>query len=110
MSTPTFRPGDECYVTLGARAWQKRTVTKVGRKYVFVGTSKFRLDTGALADGYTGHIRTVADHEAAARRTAILDKMRAKGVEVSRTAGTTWLPTETLEKLLAVLLEEDKYR
>ncbi|MDX3551019.1 hypothetical protein PV729_04400 [Streptomyces europaeiscabiei] len=79
------------------------TVTKVGRKYLYVGQSRFSIETGVAADGY-GHsrVRTLAQVAEADRRTSLLSNIKALGLEPTGYGDCT-IPTETLERVLSAL-------
>lgn len=81
------------------------TVTRVGRKYVYVGRSRYRMDTGTEADGY-GHtsLRTPAQAAEAYRRTEMLAELEERGLVPVRYA-RCGLSMAQLERVLEVLRE-----
>jgi hypothetical protein len=89
-----------------ARPDRTVTVTRVGRKWVYVGNSAFSAETGKEKDGYASHPNQIGTPEMFAERDS-RDAAEKRIRDLTRSYG--WvdkLPTEALTKI-ADLIEAE---
>jgi hypothetical protein len=83
MTAPVWTVGQEVIVHGGyhRQAAVRTTVTKVGRKYIYVGRSdiKFDIATGVEVSDYSGkrQVSVPADYAEQERRTAVIENFRS---------------------------------
>lgn len=113
MSESKYFEGQEVWLFENGRKGRKVTVVKVGRKLVQVDSygrwPAFRIENGSYNGEQRGHgswIRTDEEVAAEDRRAAVITSLNEHGITHTG-YGSFSQPTETLERLLAVLKEDE---
>lgn len=110
MSRPAdrFHEGQEVFVTRNGKHTERGLVTKVGRTLVHVSqrgrVTAFRIDTGTINDNY-GHssVRTQEEMDAAEAESALRERLRATGYQITTKSGFGNVPADLIERVVPVI-------
>jgi hypothetical protein len=106
MSLEDVAVGDTLILSADRGRRTEVTVTKVGRKYLYVGQTSFRRSTGAInSDPATQWVQTQAQVAEADHRAALLAMIKELGMVPADYTGRG-ISTETLEAVLSALRGE----
>lgn len=101
MTEPKFKVGDVVFVSTYGRPYSSSVVKSVGRKYLTVDGTKFRISDGNLASEYTGKVLTAREYETMSTINQLHKALRSKRVDVNGS-----FSIDQLERMLAIASED----